>query len=130
MKKKYREMRHTIVMSILLIALMGAAVYGAYVGSKTKLIVGLAASVICMLLLLFASQIIIDDTYLVTYDYYVFINIPRMIYYRDIKEIKQINRYCLDIYYKNKHAKMYVFNSNQVLKDYNEIRSKKSSKVI
>ena len=130
MKKKYREMRHTIVMSILLIALMGAAVYGVYVGSKAKLIVGLAASVICTLLLLFASQIIIDDTYLVTYDYYIFINIPRMIYYRDIKEIKQINRYCLDIYYKNKHAKMYVFNSNQVLKDYNEIRNKKSSKVI
>lgn len=127
MKKKYREMRHTIVMSILLIALLSATVYGVYVGSKAKLIVGLAASVICMLLLLFASQIIIDDTYLVTYDYYVLINIPRMIYYRDIKEIKQINRYCLDIDYKNKHAKMYVFNSNQVLKDYNEIRNKKSS---
>lgn len=119
--KKFKDLRMTMIISILFIGFSVLAIISIMHQQKAKMIIALIAAFISLIMMLTKYKIILFDDVMMIYVWQVAAMLPVMIKYEDIKNVSVKSKHCVLIEHKKKN-KVYVFNSEKFVAAYHKLR--------
>lgn len=128
--KKFKELRFTIVIGLFATVFFILGLYFIIQGDVSRGVIGLIIGAIALILMLTRYNIMLDTTYLVSYEWKVLFMLPVIVQYKDINEFKAYSKHRITIRYKEHHiTHLYVFDSASVLSAYTRYREELEKKV-
>ena len=121
MKKKFKEYRMFLLCTVMLIIFVGMAIYYLVNKSMPRFIAMLIFSFIALTLVLGRFNIVLFDDSMILYEWKLAAMLPIVVDYKDIKNIEKKSKHCVVVEHKKK-TNVYIFNSNQFLKAYKDLK--------
>lgn len=122
MKKKFKELRATIFCLILFLIFLLAGIYYLIMNMIPRMIAMMILGFIALLLLVGRFQLILFDDAMILYEWKFIAFVPIMVDYQDIQSIERKSKYHCIVHHQHK-TQVYVFNSDQFIKVYQELSS-------
>lgn len=110
--KKFKELRMTIIMMVFLVAAMTMALIRLMAGEMITAMILMGIALILSMMSAFSYTLIIDNDFVLIYEFKYGLILPTMIDYTDIQSIKQISRFKAEIIHQKKSV-VYLFNAEK-----------------